>query len=73
MAGTKSGGLKSVETNKRLYGDDFYKRQGAKGGLKGNKDGAIKGFAAATPEQRREWGSMGGKISKRVKTDIVIM
>lgn len=32
MAGTKAGGAKARETNKSVYGEDFYKRIGSMGG-----------------------------------------
>lgn len=60
MPGTTIGGKKAAETNKKVYGDDFFKKIGAKGGLKSRGGG----FAAATPEQVREWGRKGGKISR---------
>lgn len=60
MPGTQIGGKAAAETNKKKYGDDFYKKIGAKGGLKSRGGG----FAAATPEQVREWGRKGGKISR---------
>lgn len=63
MAGTTVGGLKTVETNKKKYGEDFYKNIGAKGGsVKGLK----KGFAA-NPELARTAGAKGGSVSKRNK------
>lgn len=61
MAGTTVGGLKTVETNKKKYGEDFYVKIGAKGGsVKGLK----KGFAA-NPELARKAGAKGGSVSKR--------
>lgn len=71
MAGTASGGKKATQTNKRLYGDDFYARIGAKGGRNG-RDG---GFGSDTVDangltgrdRARIYGSKGGKISKRGK------
>ena len=60
-----TGGLKVAETNKKRYGEDFYKRRGATGGLKGTVNGVIKGFARMTPEQVKAAGSKGGKKSKR--------
>ena len=63
MAGTTVGGLKTVETNKKKYGEDFYVKIGAKGGsVKGLK----KGFAA-NPELARTAGAKGGSVSKRNK------
>lgn len=42
MAGTKAGGLKTREKNKKLYGADFYAKIGAKGGkAKKRKDDAL--------------------------------
>jgi general stress protein YciG len=61
MAGTTVGGLKTVETNKKKYGEDFYVKIGAKGGsVKGLK----KGFAA-NPELARKAGAKGGSVTKR--------
>lgn len=63
MAGTKEGGRKAAETNKRKYGDDFYINIGAKGG----KQGKTGGFAAgdAGRERARVYGAIGGQISRR--------
>lgn len=63
MPATREGGIKAAETNKKRYGKDFYKRIGAIGG-KISRDG---GFAAATPEQRSEWGRKGGLKSRKNK------
>lgn len=60
MAGNKAGGLKAAETNKKRYGEDFYKRQGKLGGLKTGK----KGFAL-NRELARAAGKKGGSVSKR--------
>lgn len=61
MSGTKKGGFKAADTNKKLYGKDFYKKIGAVGG---KKTGVKKGFAA-NPELAREAGKKGGRKSKR--------
>lgn len=42
MAGTVEGGKRAAETNKRIHGEGFYARIGAKGG----KNGHTGGFAA---------------------------
>jgi len=63
MSGTKKGGLQAAETNKKRHGKDFYKKIGAKGGL---KTGVKKGFAA-NPALAAEAGKKGGKRSKRGK------
>lgn len=62
MAGTKAGGMKAAETNKKRYGKDFYKKIGSVGGKKSTTGGF-----AANPELAREAGRKGGKISKRKK------
>lgn len=60
MSGTKTGGIKSSATNKRLHGEDFYQRIGAIGG----KNGHTGGFAS-NRELAREAGRKGGKASRR--------
>jgi general stress protein YciG len=60
MAGTTIGGLKTVETNKKKYGEDFYVKIGALGGA---KTGVKKGFAA-NPELARTAGAKGGSVTK---------
>ena len=62
MSGSRSGGLKASETNKKKYGKDFYKNIGRKGG----KACVPKGFAANLELAKRA-GSKGGKISRRSK------
>lgn len=56
MAGNKQGGKAAATTNKLLYGDDFYKVQGAKGG----KTSTGGGFAKMSPERLREVSRIGG-------------
>lgn len=63
MPGTTTGGKNAAITNKKKYGEDFYKKIGAKGGAKSRGGG----FAAATPEQRSEWGRKGGLKSRKNK------
>lgn len=60
MGGTISGGIKCAATNKKKYGDDFYKRLGQMGGHKSHKGGF-----AANPELAKIAGSLGGQRSKR--------
>lgn len=60
MAGTKEGGRKAAETNKRKYGLDFYRENGRKGGRNGHTGGF-----AANHELARIAGAKGGRISKR--------
>ena len=60
MAGTKSGGVAAATTNKRIYGEDFYRRIGAMGGKKGRTGGFF-----ANRELASYAGAIGGRISKR--------
>jgi len=66
MAGTKEGGKLAAETNMKKFGDDFYKRIGAKGGKNGHTGGFF-----ANRELARSAGSVGGKKSRRTKLSIV--
>lgn len=63
MAGTRKGGISAAKKNKKLHGDDFYARIGAKGG---RKRGVKKGFAA-NPKLASIAGADGGAKSKRGK------
>jgi uncharacterized protein len=65
MAGTIEGGRRSAATNIKKYGEDFYRKIGAKGG----KNGKTGGFAAgdAGRERARTYGAIGGRISRRTK------
>ena len=62
MPGTVRGGKKAAKTNKKLYGKDFYKELGRKGGA--TLTNKPKGFAA-NPELARIVGAIGGMRSKR--------
>lgn len=59
-AGTLSGGLKASATNKKLYGEDYYKKIGSRGGQRGHTGGF-----ASNPELARAAGAKGGRRSKR--------
>jgi general stress protein YciG len=63
MPGTRQGGEKAAQTNKKRYGKEFYVRIGALGG-KISRGG---GFAA-NPELAREAGRKGGLKSRKTKT-----
>ena len=60
MPGNKIGGQKAAKTNKKLYGKDFYRIIGSKGGQNGHTGGF-----AANPELARIAGAKGGRISRR--------
>lgn len=60
MPGTKIGGIKAAETNKRKHGPDFYVRIGALGGQKSRGGGF-----ANNPELAREAGRKGGLKSRK--------
>ena len=55
MASTRAGGLKAAVTNKKLYGEDFYKRIGKAGGSKSTGGGF-----AANPGLASIVGKLGG-------------
>lgn len=63
MSGTREGGKKASETNRKKYGENFYKEIGAKGGAKGRTGGFY-----GKPELAREAGRKGGTISRRGKS-----
>lgn len=69
MAGTRAGGLKVAATNKSRYGDDFYKKLGHMGGIKGRTGGfaslKIGKDGLTGLERARKAGAMGGRISRR--------
>lgn len=70
MAGTKEGAAKMRETVRRIYGDNYWKNLGKKGGaVKGKASGFAsqrKGADGLTgPERARIVGAKGGAKSKR--------
>lgn len=67
MSATIAGGKKAAISNKERYGEDFYSKIGKKGGS--TPTTKPKGYAAMTPEQRREAGKKGGSVSKRGKAN----
>lgn len=62
MAGTRDGGRKASITNKKKYGDDYYRRIGHQGGSKSHPE--TRAFAT-NPELAKAAGAKGGKSSKR--------
>lgn len=68
MVMTKKGGQTLKKTLLEKHGSEealreYFRQIGRKGGAASTTGG----FAAATPEQVREWGAKGGKISRRNK------
>ncbi len=62
MAGTKHGGTRAAQTNKKRHGSDFYSRIGKMGGTVSRGGGF-----AANRELARKAGAVGGKKSRRGK------
>ena len=60
MPGNKQGGSAAAHTNKARYGEDFYRKIGAKGGVKGKTGGFF-----ANRKLARLAGLKGGLISSR--------
>lgn len=70
MPGNKIGGRKAAETNKKLYGKDFYRNIGRIGGKNNPGTGGfackVRGADGLTgPERASLVGAIGGSISKR--------
>lgn len=63
MSGTKAGGLKTRETIRKRYGDDWYVKIGKMGGSVSSPN---KGFGS-NHERAVTAGRKGGTISKRGK------
>ncbi|HJQ07963.1 MAG TPA: hypothetical protein VJ836_00615 [Candidatus Saccharimonadales bacterium] len=65
MSETLAGGKAAAATNKRKYGDNFYRVIGALGGKKGRTGGFF-----ANRELARIAGAKGGTISRRTKKEV---
>ena len=69
MPGTREGAAKAVLTNKKIHGEDFYKRIGSKGGRNGTTGGFASdkvGEDGLTGRQRASIaGAIGGFKSRR--------
>lgn len=63
MAGTKEGGRKASQTNKKKYGKDFYSRIAARSWSDPNRSRET-GFAL-DPARAAEAGRKGGKKTKK--------
>jgi len=70
MSGNAIGGQKAAQTNKQIYGEDFYRNIGSMGGKESAKRGHLEkvGFAA-NRERAREAGRKGGLKSRRGPVD----
>lgn len=62
MSGTRAGGLKVAITNKKKYGEDYYRDIGRKGGAAHHPN---KGFGSMPRELRQKYGRLGGAISRK--------
>lgn len=65
MSGTKEGGLKAADRNKKLYGEDYYARIGRIGGRIGTTGGFWWGKYVAKNNYHVEAGRRGGAISRK--------
>lgn len=65
MSGSKIGGLKAAETNRKKYGENFYIKLGSKGGTQTYLKGKLIHGFKKNDEHTRAAGRLGGKISKR--------
>lgn len=69
MVGTLAGGKKAAATNKAKYGEDFYIRNGRKGGQNGHTGGFASSVIGADGlcgwERARIAGAKGGSASRR--------
>lgn len=64
MSGTSDGGIAAAETNKRLYGESFYREIGSKGGQASRTGGFFGRRDLASIA-----GTLGGSISRRYRSD----
>lgn len=62
MAGTVAGGKAAAATNKRKYGEDYYKKIGTIGGKLGTTGGFF-----VNRELASRVGRIGGQTSRRTK------
>lgn len=67
MAGTITGGKQAAQTNKERHGDDWYSKIGAIGGRNGKTGGFYADRALASRA-----GAIGGRKSKRRKTEVTV-
>lgn len=67
MSGTRTGGLRAVQTNKERYGDDWYSSIGFKGGS-GHRPETR--WFHKHPEMAKKYGKIGGMKSKRTRKEL---
>lgn len=65
MTGTIDGGHQTARTNKKRYGEDFYKKIGRMGGLKSEGGGFSRVPGLASLAGRK--GAAGKKIRKQIQ------
>lgn len=73
MSGTKIGGLRAAQTNKKLHGPDYYAKIGSIGGKKSTTGGfasqKIGADGLTGPERAKLVGAIGGFKSSRRKKE----
>lgn len=67
MPGTKAGSEKAMKTIRSRYGEDFFKKIGKVGGIRGK--GKVKG-GFNDLELASRAGRIGGSVSKRKKKEV---
>ncbi len=68
MSGTKAGGKKAAETNKKLFGEDFYSNIGSVGGKKGTTGGFWHAkYVKGDDNFAKVQGAVGGRKGKQAK------
>lgn len=67
MAGTYEGGIAAAQTNKELYGEDFYVRLGHLSQIAWRKNGRKPRGFAANQELASRAGKKGGNAFKHIK------
>jgi hypothetical protein len=69
IAGTYEGGKAAARTNKRKYGDDYYRKIALKAQEAWDENGRKPRGFAANKELARIAGAAGGRISRRSKRE----
>ena len=77
MPGNSQGGKLAAKKNIEKHGADFYARIGAMGGRKGHTGGfgskLVDENGMTGQDRAREYGRVGGRISRRTKATKVVI